>query len=100
VLFGVYALYYALAEPAEKTLVVALAAPEHKGLALGWFHFTSGVALLPASLIFGWLYEQPSWGAPAAFGWGAVLAFAATLLLFVMPRTSVRSEGHVASSVH
>lgn len=89
-LFGVYALYYSLAEPAEKTIVVALAAPEHKGLALGWFHFVSGVALLPASLMFGWLYEQPSLGAPAAFGCGAVLALAATLLLVAMPRTTVQ----------
>lgn len=103
VLFGVYALYYALAEPAEKTLVVALAAPEHKGLALGWFHFVSGVALLPASVLFGWLYEQPALGAPAAFCWGAVLALAATALLFCMPRTSrsasAGSSG-AASPVH
>lgn len=52
-LFLMYALFYGLTEPAEKTLVAMLVEPEHKGLAYGWFNFAIGIATLPASLIFG-----------------------------------------------
>ncbi|MEJ7591931.1 MAG: hypothetical protein WKF77_10305 [Planctomycetaceae bacterium] len=71
-----------LTEPAEKTLVATLVGAERKGLAFGWFNFAIGIAALPSSLIFGWLYEQH--GPLVAFGWGAGLsALAAILLLFV-----------------
>lgn len=82
VAFLVYGVFYALTEPAEKTLVATLVGAERKGLAFGWFNFAIGIAALPSSLIFGWLYEQH--GPLAAFGWGAGLsALAAILLLFV-----------------
>ena len=68
-LFLVYALFYALTEPSEKTLVANLAGPEHRGLAFGWYHLASGIATLPASLAFGWIYE--TLGPVTAFGWGA-----------------------------
>ncbi len=78
-LFAVYALFYALTEPAERTLVANLVGPEQRGLAYGWFHFAVGIAALPASLIFGLIYD---WlGAMAAFGWGAGLALASAVLL-------------------
>jgi MFS family permease len=77
--FLVYALFYGLTEPAEKTLVASLVGSEHKGLAFGWFNFAIGVATLPASLIFGAIYEW--WGPLAAFGWSAALAAVAALML-------------------
>lgn len=82
-LFGLYAIYYSLAEPAEKTLVANLVGPARKGLAFGWFNLIVGVTALPASILFGWLYEQ--FGAAVAFGSGSGLAVAAILLLFTMP---------------
>ncbi len=82
VAFLVYGVFYALTEPAEKTLVAKLVSAERKGHAFGWFNFAIGIAALPSSLIFGWLYEQH--GPLVAFGWGAGLsALAAILLLFV-----------------
>lgn len=78
-LFLAYALFYGFTEPAEKTLVANLVGAERKGLAYGWYNFAIGVATLPASLIFGALYQV--YGAPVAFGWGATLAFAAAVLL-------------------
>ncbi len=82
VAFLVYGVFYALTEPAEKTLAATLVGAERKGLAFGWFNFAIGIAALPSSLIFGWLYEQH--GPLVAFGWGAGLsALAAILLLFV-----------------
>ena len=81
-LFLSYALLYGLTEPAEKALVVNLVAPDRKGLAFGWFNFAIGVATLPSSLIFGSLYQF--YGAPIAFGSGALLALlAAGVLLSV-----------------
>jgi MFS family permease len=79
VLFLSYALFYGLTEPAEKTLVAELAGNERKGLAYGWYNFAIGIATLPASLIFGRLYQV--YGALTAFGWGAALAFVAAVLL-------------------
>ncbi|NQV28951.1 MAG: MFS transporter [Rhodopirellula sp.] len=78
-LFLVYAIYYALTEPAEKTLVSRLVGEEHKGLAFGWFNCAIGISALPASLLFGLLYDQ--FGPLAAFGWGAALALLALGLL-------------------
>lgn len=78
-LFLVYGAIYSLTEPAEKTLVARLVSPRQKGLAFGWFNFAIGVAALPSSIVFGWLYE--SYGALSAFGWGAALAVAAAVLL-------------------
>lgn len=67
--------------PRNVRLVAQLVGAEQKGLAFGWFNFAIGIAALPSSLIFGWLYEQ--FGPLAAFGWGAGLsALAAILLLF------------------
>lgn len=79
VLFLLYGLFYALTEPAEKTLVTLLVGGERKGLAFGWFNFAIGIAALPSSLIFGWLYEQH--GVTVAFGWGAGLAILAAVIL-------------------
>ena len=77
--FLCYALFYGLTEPAEKTLVAVLAGNERKGLAYGWFNFAIGIATLPSSLIFGAIYQ---FGGPLlAFGWGALLAVIAALLL-------------------
>jgi len=78
-LFAAYAVFYALTEPAEKTLVANLAGDEHRGLAFGWFNCAVGVATLPSSLLFGVLYQ--AYGPLAAFGSGAVLALAAAALL-------------------
>jgi len=78
-LFMIYSLFYALTESPEKTLVAQLVPPEQKGQAFGWFHFVIGIAALPANLVFGGLYEYVNpW---AAFGLGAGLALAASVLM-------------------
>ncbi len=78
-LFLGYSLFYALTEPAEKTMVAELVGGERKGLAFGWYNLSIGVAALPSSLIFGILYQML--GAWAAFGFGACMAVAAALIL-------------------
>jgi MFS family permease len=87
-----YAVYYALAEPAEKTLVAQLSGGEKKGLAFGWYNFTIGLLALPASWWFGALYRYL--GADAAFCWGAGLAALASnmLLLLRKPQQGSRAQ--------
>jgi MFS family permease len=79
VLMSCYAMFHALTEPAERTMVAAMVVPEHRGLAFGWYHFAVGIAALPASLVFGIIYQYA--GAAWAFGWGAALAVIATVVL-------------------
>ena len=78
-LFGLYALYFALTEGTERALVAELVPPEQRGQAFGVFHFVVGMGMLPASLLFGAVWQI--WGAAAAFLMGASLALMATLML-------------------
>ena len=82
VLFLLYAVYYALTEPAEKALVATLAGPQRQGLAYGWFNLISGIGALPASLLFGAIYDR--FGPLAAFGTGAAFALAAVAVLLTV----------------
>jgi MFS family permease len=78
-LFGLYAIFYALTEGAERALVADFAPPNQRGQAYGLFHFVVGIAALPASVLFGWLWQR--YGVQVAFLTGAVLACAAALML-------------------
>lgn len=86
VLFFVYAIYYGLVEPAEKTLVARWIAPELRGTAFGWFDLIVGVGAFPASAVFGLIWHSSGWGAAGAFCYGAALALFATILLAVTVR--------------
>lgn len=81
-LFILYAGYYALTEPSEKTLVVQLAGHQRTGLAYGWYNLLMGIAALPASAVFGLIYERA--GPLTAFALGASLAAAAVALLLLV----------------
>ncbi len=78
-LFLVYGLFYGLTEAPEKVLVAAMAPAGLRGRAFGAYHFVVGLVALPASLLFGALWE--GFGAETAFLAGAALAGAAALLL-------------------
>ena len=58
VLFAIYGLVKAATEGVEKALVADMAPKGLAGTAFGWFNLVTGLALLPASFIFGWLYES------------------------------------------
>lgn len=80
-MFAFYGLFMAATEGVEKALVADLAPVERRGAAFGWFNLTAGLILLPASLIFGWLWQGAS--VLAAFGFSAGCAIvAAGLLVF------------------
>jgi hypothetical protein len=88
----VYGVFYALTEPAEKLLVTRWAKRIEPGLAFGWFHLTIGIASLPASLICGALYE--ALGPLAALGFGAAMAFLASLLLLAVRDRPILAAGN------
>lgn len=78
-LFAAYGMFIAATEGAEKALVADLVPHEQLGTAFGWYHLTMGITLLPASLLFGWLWHSVS--AFTAFAFGAACALLAALLL-------------------
>ncbi len=78
-LFSIYGLFHGLTESPEKALVAELAPAHLRARAFGAFHFAIGLGALPASLLFGLLWQWK--GAPAAFWVGACLALASALLL-------------------
>jgi MFS family permease len=90
VLFAFYGVFHALTEGAERALVADLAGEATRGRAFGLFHAVTGIALLPASLLTGLLWQR--FGGAAALGVGSALAAVAalTLLAFVPEPTARR----------
>lgn len=80
-LFIAYGLFIAATEGAEKALVADFVPRGQLGTAFGWYHLTLGITLLPASLLFGALWESVSVFVAFAFGAGCAL-LAAVLLVF------------------
>ncbi|MFN0128038.1 MAG: MFS transporter [Verrucomicrobiales bacterium] len=78
-IFLAYGIYFGLTEPAERAWVASLAPANLRGTAFGWYHGAVSLAALPASVVFGLLWQQ--WGAAVAFSVGACLAAFAALLL-------------------
>ncbi|MFG6467863.1 MFS transporter [Roseateles sp. BYS87W] len=83
-LFGSYGLFMAATEGVERALLADLAPPELRGTAYGWLNLVMGAMLLPASLLFGSLWQGAS--AQMAFGFSAGCALAAALLLATWAR--------------
>lgn len=87
-LFAVYGLYFGLTEGVEKALIADLAPADRRGGAFGWYNLALGLGALPASLLFGAIWDAK--GSPAAFAFGAVLALAASLGVALLVRTPRR----------
>jgi MFS family permease len=90
-LFLVYGLFFGLTEGPEKALVARLAPAGLRGSAFGAYHAAIGLAALPASIVFGVVWQ--AFGARAAFLLGAALALAAALVLpLALPRETSPSQ--------
>jgi len=74
-LFAVYGLYFGLTEGVEKALVADLVPEDRRGTAFGWYNLALGVGALPASLLFGFIWDH--WSSTRAFDFGALMALAA-----------------------
>jgi MFS family permease len=86
-LFAFYGLFYGLTEGVEKALLVDIANPGERGGAFGWYNFAIGAGALPASLLFGVVWQK--FGSQVAFGVGASFAVIAALLLIILLKPAV-----------
>ena len=87
-LFGLYGIFFGLTEGSERALVADMVTPDRRGTAFGWYNLAIGLGALPASLLFGYVWDHA--GAPAAFVMGASLALAAAVgMMVVVPRARV-----------
>ena len=76
-LFACYGIYYGIVEGVARAFVADLVVEEKRGTAYGLYHGVVGLALLPASLIAGWLWDTVNPSTPFYFGAG--FAFLAML---------------------
>ena len=80
-----YGLFLAATEGVEKAMLADIAPPQQRGTAFGWFNLVAGICLLPASLLFGELYQHVSPFAAFAVGAGCAATAALLLRLWVAP---------------
>lgn len=79
-LFALYGVHNALTQSVQRAFAADLSCAGARGTGLGAYHTLTGVALLPASLIAGYLWQAVSPSSPFYFG-AAMAAIAAVLLL-------------------
>ena len=84
VLFAVYGAVFGLTEGSEKALVADLVPATQRGTAFGWYHALLGVAALPASIVFGAVWDR--WSSGTAFLMGATLALMASVWMSLSAR--------------
>ncbi len=77
-----YGLYYAVTQGAAKALVADVVAERRFGAAYGLYNLVTGITLLPASYIAGFLWQTIS--PDAAFYFGGISAVVSAVLLFIM----------------
>jgi len=77
--FVVYGAYTAMIAGVERAFVAEISPPELKGTMLGLQSTVAGIALLPASVVAGFLWD--AFGAAVPFVFGAGLSLAAALIL-------------------
>ena len=78
-LFLVYGLFFGLTEGTERAMVADLVGRDRRGTAFGWYNLAIGIGALPASLVFGFVWDRA--GPAAAFNVGAALAVVAAAVL-------------------
>ena len=76
-LFALYGLFFGLTEGTERALVADMVPVARRGTAFGWFYLAVGLGALPASVLFGAIWDR--YGSPAAFNFGAALALLAAV---------------------
>jgi MFS family permease len=81
-LFAVYGLVFGLVEGSEKAMVTDVVPAAWRGRAFGWYHATVGIGALPASVLFGVLWDR--YGVATAFLVGAGFAVLAVGVLHVV----------------
>ncbi len=88
-LFVAYGVYFGLTQGAEKALVADLIDEEKRGTAFGFYNLAIGITVLPASVIFGFLWYQ--FGAPTAFMVSAIVSMVAASMLLTVRSTAIQT---------
>jgi MFS family permease len=83
-LFAAYGIFFGLTEGAELALVADVVPADRRGAAYGWYYLAIGIGALPASLVFGAVWDR--FGSAVAFSMGAALALVAALALLLAGR--------------
>ena len=90
VIFAVYGVFTAMTAGVERALIAEIAPARLKGTMLGLHSTVSGIALLPASVICGFLWNQ--FGTAVPFLFGAAMSMLAAILLMVFFRQNGEGE--------
>ena len=85
---ALWGLHMAMTQGLLATMVADTAPADLRGTAYGFFNLLSGLALLIASGLAGWLWDQ--WGASFTFTAGTGFCALALLLLWLRPNASNR----------
>lgn len=89
-LFMLYGIYYGATQGVAKAIITDLVPHSRWGIAFGLYNMTVGLALLPASIIAGFLWQE--FNSSTAFYFGAILSlFAALALIHILPHTVKRN---------
>ncbi|MFQ5856477.1 MAG: MFS transporter [Anaerolineae bacterium] len=84
-LFAAYGLYYGLTDGVQRAYAADLVPAHLRGTAFGIYHTLTGLALFPASLVAGWLWQTV--GVPAPFFYGAAMSgLAVAIFVFALRR--------------
>ena len=89
--FTLYGLFVAATEGVEKAMVADIVPANRRGTGFGWFNMIVGVALLPSSVIFGYLYEAVSPATAFLFSGGCALVAILLLWHWFGPQTRTRT---------
>jgi MFS family permease len=72
-LFVLYGAYAGLTQGVQRAYLALLVPEAHKATGFGLYHMVVGIAILPASLVAGWLWDAVGPAAPFWFGSGMAL---------------------------
>lgn len=90
-LLPLYGVYKGMSEGNQRAYLAAIAPAEARATAFGVYHTVVGLALLPASLIAGVLWDRL--GAKAAFLFGGVMGLTAAIVFAAFIRNSRKRMG-------
>ncbi len=85
ILFLLYGGYYTLTQGTQRAFAADMADPKHRAAQIGVFQTAVGIALLPASIIAGRLFD---WNPAAPFYFGAVMAFISIIVFTGVKKTA------------
>jgi MFS family permease len=88
VLFGLYGLFMGLTEGIQKAFLATIIPQDFKATAFGVYNTVVGLAMFPASLIGGWLWDHIS--PSATFYFGSVTAFLSAFIFIIFIITARR----------